>query len=215
MDPARSVTMSGRAQGETVVPLRTTSGKVAPVTHIRSTLVASSVQTLRARGLFDEYLGKLPKEMHATVLDAVAGSWMPLAVGMAHYAAADAIGLSSLEQFSNGRLVAERVQNTMLGTLVRAAKNIGVTPWMGLEQFQRMWDRVLLGGSGAVYRLGPKEARVEAHGNPLVKWAYFRNSWRGMFAGSGELFCKKLYATEVAAPAPTSHSPFVLRISWA
>jgi hypothetical protein len=165
--------------------------------------------------MFDAYLGKLPGDMHAPVLEAVAGSWIPLSVGIAHYAAADSLGLSSLEQFNNGREVAERVQNSMLGTLVRAAKAIGVTPWTGLEQFQRLWDRLLLGGAGAVYRLGPKEARVEAHGNPLVEGAYFRNAWRGMFAASGELFCEKLYVVEISAPKPGSTAPFVLRVAWA
>jgi hypothetical protein len=184
------------------------------VTHVRSTLIASSVQTLRARGLLDAYLAALPRDLHPTVLEAVAGSWLPLSVGMAHYAAADTLALSSIEQFNNGREVADRVQNSMLGTLVRAAKNMGVTPWTGLGMFQRMCDRMLFGGAGAVYKTGPKEARVEAHGIPLVRWAYFRNSWRGMFAGSGELFCTKLYVTELST-SPTSDVPFVMRIAWA
>jgi len=207
---------SSSTPGDVVVPLRTVGGKVPLVSQVRSTLIASSVLTLRGRGLFDQYIGKLAKEMHDPVLEAVAGSWMPLAVGLAHYAATDALGLSMLEQFNIGREVAERVQNSVLATLVRAAKTVGVTPWTGLEQFQRMWDRMLVGGSGAVYRLGPKEARVEAHGNPLVARSYFRNSWRGMFAGSGELFCRKLYVTEVSAPkAETPLAPFVMRIAWA
>jgi hypothetical protein len=185
------------------------------VTHVRSTLLASSLQTLRARGMLEAYLLKLPVEMHAPVLEAVAGSWIPLSVGAAHYAAAEALGLSPAEQLNNGREVATRVQNSMLGTLVRAAKAVGVTPWSGLEQFQRLWDRLLLGGAGAVYRLGPKEARVEAHGNPLVEGVYFRNAWRGMFAASGELFCQKLYVTEISGPKPGATVPFVLRIAWA
>ncbi len=197
------------------MPLRASAGRVAPVTHLRSTLLASSIQTLKARGLLEAYLEKLPRELHATLLGAVAGTWMPLEVGAAHYAAADALGLPANEIFDNGRAVAERVQNTMLGTLVRAAKRVGVTPWIGLEQFQRLWDRLLRGGSGAVYRTGPKEARVEAHGNPLVRWPYYRHSWRGMFAASGELFCKKFYVTEVSVPAPDSTAPFVMRVAWA
>jgi len=77
-----------------------------------------------------------------------------------------------------------------------------------------MWDRVMVGGSGAVYRIGPKEARVEAHGIPLVKWGYFRNSWRGMFACAGELFCEKLYVTDISPPGATSQGVFALRVAW-
>lgn len=185
------------------------------MTQIRSTLLAGSLQTLRAKGHFDAYIEALPKELHSQVLEVVAGSWMPIAIGMAHYSACEAIGLTPTEQFNNGREVSTRVQNTLLGLLARTAKTLGgVTPWTGLEQFQRMWDRVMLGGSGAVYRLGPKEARVEAHGNPLVQWPYFRNSWRGMFACAGELFCNKLYVTEVSPPGAANKGLFVLRIAW-
>jgi hypothetical protein len=185
------------------------------VTQIRSTLLAGSVQTLRAKGYFDLYRAALPNELHDGILQAVAGSWMPIEIGMAHYAACEAIGLTPLEQFNNGREVSLRVQNTMLGVLARTARTLGnVTPWTGLEHFQRMWDRVMCGGSGAVYRIGPKEARVEAHGNPLVQWAYFRNSWRGMFACAGELFCDKLYVTDISPAGAARQALFVLRIAW-
>ncbi len=199
-----------------MIPLRTVAGRVPQVTHVRSTLLLSSIQTLRAKGLFEAYLQKLPRALHAPVLEAVAGSWMPLATGMAHYEACDALGISTQEQFNNGREVAERVQNSMLATLVRAAKTMGVTPWTALENFQRMGDRMLQGGAYALYRLGPKEARVEAHGIALARWPYFRNSWRGMTTGSGELFCTKIYVSELSAPtAATSHAPFVMRVAWA
>jgi hypothetical protein len=190
-------------------------GRVPPVDHIRSTLVAGSVQTLRAKGYFEPYVAALPKEFHAAILEAVAGSWMPIEIGMAHYGACDALGLSPLEQFNNGREVSVRVQGTLLGLLARTAKSLGgVTPWLGLEQFQRMWDRVMSGGSGAVYRTGPKEARVESHGNPMVKWGYFRNSWRGMVACAGELFCEKLYVTDISPPGAVGRGLFVMRVAW-
>jgi hypothetical protein len=186
---------------------------LVPVTHVRSTLLASSVQILRAKNSFDAYLKALPAAHHATVLEAVIGSWIPLSVAVAHYTAANSLGLPMQEQFENGRVVAERIQNSLLGTLVRAAKGAGVTPWTGLAQFQRLWDRLLQGGSGAVYKLGPKEARVEAHGIALVSIPYFRNAWRGMLAGSGALFCGKMFVTEL--PQHTLKDSFVMRVAWA
>ena len=193
-----------------VVPRRS---PLVPVTHVRSTLLASSLQTLRSHGSFDAYLALLPAPHHTTVLEAVIGSGIPLSVAIAHYTAADSLGLSVHQQFENGRVVAERIQNSLLGTLVRAAKGAGVTPWTGLAQFQRLWDRLLQGGSGAVYQLGPKEARVEAHGVPLVGIPYFRNAWRGMIAGSGALFCNKIFVTELARH--TSKDSFAMRAAWA
>jgi hypothetical protein len=201
-----------RSVGEVVVALRTEGHRVPVVTQVRSTLLASSVRVLRAQGLLDRYLALLPSALHDPVLSAVAGSWMPLSIAMAHYGAADSLGLSTQEQFENGRRVADQIQNTMLGTVARAAKGAGVTPWVGLEYFQRLWDRIMVGGSGAVYRLGPKEARVECHGVPLVEYAYFRNAWRGMFAGSGALFCSRMFVTELPR---LRDAPFVLRVAWA
>jgi hypothetical protein len=200
---------------EVVVPLRAAStAAVPPVTHVRSTLLAASILSVRSRGHLDAYLTHLPPALHETVLQSVAGSWIPLDVAVAHYRAADRLGLRSDEQYELGRGVAERVQNSVLGTLGRVAKGAGVTPWIGLEYFQRLWDRVLLGGSVAVYRLGPKEARAEGYGIPtLAEIPYFRNSFRGMFAGSGLLFCNKMYIADLA--------PFVarrvigFRVAWA
>jgi hypothetical protein len=199
---------------EVVVPLRTSNaGSVAPATHVRSTLLLTSVRSLRARNLLEPYLSRLPADMHDIVLHAVAGAWLPIEVGLAHYGAADALGLRASEQFEIGQEVAERVQNTLLGTLVRVAKSAGVTPWVGLEYFQRLWDRVVLGGAAAVYRLGPKEARAEVYGIDLVQFAYFRNGWRGMIAGSGALFASRVFVTEL--PRYTTKSSTAFRISWA
>jgi hypothetical protein len=197
-----------------VVPLRVSSaGVVDPVVKVRSTLLASSVLGLRERGLIDPYLEALPTEAHSTILDTVTGQWLDVKFAMDHYRACDTLALTVDEQFACGWRTADRIQNSVLGTLVRVAKNAGVTPWTGLEQFQRLWDRLLLGGSAAVYRMGPKDARVEIHGVPMVQFAYFRNAWRGMFGGSGQLFANRLYINEIASYTTATRTAF--RISWA
>jgi hypothetical protein len=196
------------------VPLRTTGGRVSLVTHVRSTLIAGSLLGLRGRGYLDRYLAQLPKHLHDVILQNVAGDWLPLEIAIAHYRAADALGLSADEQFELGRTVADRIQNSLLGTLARVTKGAGVTPWIGLDYFQRLWDRMLQGGSAAVYGLGPKEARAEVHGLPhLPEIAYFRNGWRGMFAGSCALFCNKVYVTEVRGL--TTATTLGFRVAWA
>jgi len=175
-------------------------GQVEPVTQVRSTLVAASLLSLKSLGYVDRYLENLPAALHDTVLHAVAGTWLPVNVGVAHYTAVDALGLSVEQQLAMGRDVADKIQKSVLGTLVRMGKSAGVTPWMGLEYIPKLWGRVMVGGGMALYRLGPKEARVECHGAPdLARIAYFRNGFRGMFQGSGELFCSKLYVNDIRA----------------
>ncbi len=94
------------------------------------------------------------------------------------------------------------------------AKSAGVTPWMGLEYFPKLWQRTMIGGGVAVYRLGPKEARIECHGAPeLAELAYFRNGFRGMFTSSGALFCSRVYVHDLASFAIRKIVGF--RIAWA
>ena len=187
---------------------------VEPVTQLRSTLIAASILSLRSRGHLDAYLEILPPRFHADVLHAVAGMWLPLEVGLAHYRAAEALRLDGEEQSELGRGVAERIQNNLLGTLVRVAKGAGVTPWVGLEYLPKLWQRTVLGGGIAIYRLGPKEARVESHGMPeLSELSYFRNAYRGMFASSGQLFCSRIYVHDLAQF--TARRIIAFRIAWA
>lgn len=208
----------GRGQSaneETVIHLEASSrGTIEPVTHVRSTLVAASLLSLRSLGHTDAYLRLLPATLHDTILQTVAGMWLPIDVGVAHYRAADALGLSTDEQLDVGRGVAERVQNSLLGTLARVARGAGVTPWTALEYAPKLWSRVLQGGAVALYRLGPKEARFECHGAPdLAELRYFRNGFRGMFLGSGQLFCRKLYVHDLAVFSARKVIGF--QVSWA
>jgi len=184
------------------------------VSHVRSTQIAASVLALRAKGYFERYLERLPASSHEQVLHSVPGTWLPIEVGVAHYRAAEALGLSPEQQFEMGCGVAERIQNGLLGTLVRMAKSAGVTPWTGLAYMPRLWERTLIGGAVAIYRLGPKEVRVECHGAPdLAELAYFRNGFRGMFASSGALFCSKVYVHDLLSFSVRKVIGF--RIAWA
>ncbi len=200
---------------EVVIPLAlTAAGTVEPATLIRSTLLAASLMTLRSRGHFDRYLTKLPLPFHDPVLNSIAGSWLPIEVGVAHYRAANALALPLEELHEIGRIVAARIQDSLLGTLVRVARTAGVTPWTGIEYLPKLWARTISGGAIAVYRLGPKEARVECHGAPeLAAIDYFRQAFRGMFMGSGMLFCDRLYIHDLSRY--TARGIVGFRVAWA
>jgi len=206
--------MRSQLAAELIIPMATSAlGQVEPVTHVRSTLIAASLLSLKSFGHLDAYLKNLPVALHDTILHSVAGMWLPLNVGVAHYAAADALGLTVDQQLTMGREVADKIQKSVLGTLVRLAKGVGVTPWIGLEYMPKLWGRVMMGGGMALYRLGPKEARVECHGAPqLAALQYFRNGFRGMFMGSGQLFCSRLYVTDLRALAARGVAGF--QMSW-
>jgi hypothetical protein len=165
--------------------------------RFRSTWIISSHQTLRANGLFERYRAGLSVGSNDELLAIVAGVWLPMATARAHYEACDRIGLSLEEQLEMGRAVGGHAQGTVLGTLVKAAKGVGVTPWTIMPHFDRLWRRAVDGGASAVFRVGPKEARATFTGCELLDIAYFRNGLRGVLLRSGALFASKAYIHEL------------------
>ena len=117
---------------EVIVPFALPREKLPLATQVRSTLVASSLRSVRGHGFYDRYVALLDPGWRDAVLHAVAGVWLPLAAGVAHYKACDALGVSPAEQMEIGREVGDRIQGTFLASMVRVAKGAGVTPWDAL-----------------------------------------------------------------------------------
>ncbi len=196
---------------ELLVPFGPSRDQLA--TELRSTLLSTSLQTLKARALLDAYFEELPPEHHAAIKDLVAGVWMPIEVGMAHYRACDALGLTWEQIVAVGGEVGERVQGTVLGLMVRTAKTSGMSPWAGLRNCTLFYDRVFRGGGVSLVKIGPKEARVEVAGNPLCAIPYFRQGLRAVTVTGAQLFCAKAYSQEL--PRYTNSTSLGFRLSWA
>lgn len=199
---------------DVVVPLRSPRDSVGVAVQVRSTLLLSSLQSLRARGLHDRYLACLAPTMRAPLAEVVAGVWMPMEVGVAHYRAIDAMALPQDAQEAMGQDVNERVQGSVLGVIARAAKNAGATPWGVIPQMPRMYDRMFQGGGGVeARRLGPKDALIEIVGLPLLDVPYLRGAFRGAFASGLAPFCQRAYVTLAPGAAATGCAAY--RLSWA
>src|SRR5580704_8119876 len=187
--------------------------EVARAKHIRSTLVTSSLNALRRRGYIARYETLVPPAHKEILLSCVAGAWLPMELGVAHYETCTALDLPAAEVYEIGMDVSVQVQATFLGTLAKMARSAGVTPWTGLSQFPRLWDRVLDGGGVAVYRLGPKEARIEIVSLPLVDIPYFRTAFRGFIAAGCGIFASKVYGKELPSVRGSGRTQY--RMSWA
>ena len=48
-------------------------------------------------------------------------------------------------------------------------------------------DRLLFGATVALYRVGPKDARLEIHGACIAEFDYVRAGWAGMIEGGLDL----------------------------
>jgi hypothetical protein len=208
LEPFSSMTL----QEEIVVPLSAPRERIQPISQIRSTLLTSSLKSIYDRDLGDRYFALLPARYHGAVRACIAGVWLPIDLGLAHYEACDALALSEQEQLAIGQEVGMKIQGTFLGTMLKLTKAAGVTPWLPLAQYQRLWDRLMVGGGVIVTRLGPKEARLEFVNVQLARVPYFRTAFRGVNLAGSELFCKKGYAEEIKKLCSPVSLGF--RLSW-
>jgi hypothetical protein len=181
---------------------------------VRSTLLVASFRTVQEMGRETDYLRALPREHHAAIVDAVAGTWVGLEAALAHYEAFESLDLSTDAQVDVGRAIGQRIRETLFGAmLVGLSKSVGATPWTVIPTVPRLWPRIFDGSSIGIWKLGPKEARLDVEGMPVIDVRYFRNALRGHIMGMLDLFCTRTYVTSVNGQfAPGAHS---LRVQWA
>jgi hypothetical protein len=182
------------------------------VTQIRSTLLSASLQGIRSMGWEERYLAALPPALHSEMSTLTAGFWVPISLGLAHYGACDAMGLTAAEMNTIGEEVSLRTQKTFVGTLGRAVTEAGFTPWHLLGHTHRIWGRMVDGADTRVTRLGPKEAVVTLVSCPLVELLYFRVGLTAYYRALARLFCRVAYTRE--APEGRKNEAFAFRISW-
>jgi hypothetical protein len=198
---------------EILVPFPEPLAKMRPAAEVRSTLLASSMQSLRERGLFERYAQLLEPEHRSIILDCAIGQWFPIEVGFAHYRACDRLGLSNEEQVQIGVDVSKRIHDTFLGVVAKMARGIGVTPWTLLSKSNLLFGRLFRGGGGTqISKYGPKEAGLEIARLPLLDIPYFRNGLRGIYLAGIRLTCDTAHVrvTDVRSP----REMMKLRISW-
>lgn len=208
--------MSDREGGEEViVELDVPLHAVPALSAVRSTIILSSIASIRAAGYFDAYRASLSAEHAPAVLDCVAGTWVALAAARAHYDACEALGLAPSVQYEIGVGTGKRAQGTLLGTTARLAKNVaGATPWTLIAYVGRFWSRAFLGSGIRVVKTGPKDARLEVVRHPLIQSVpYYRHSFRGFCTSLFEMFCLKMWFREQRVRPEDAVATF--RAQWA
>ncbi len=160
------------------------------VTEVRGSLIVSSLATLRDLTLYDRYSALIDRSVLAKLQFAIASTWLPIELAMAHYAACDALELNEIQMKNIGEHVSEKLVNTFWGAALREARKVGAAvPYdIALRQYGSMWERVFRGGSSVVEELGRKDARILARGLPMVRYRYFRVGYLGLIRGAALMF---------------------------
>jgi hypothetical protein len=188
--------------------------QLEPTTKFKTTWLVSSQTALHERGDFERYWARVPEEHRETLSSPVVGGWAPIEAAAAHYRACDELGFTTAEQVAIGHAVTDRLNHTLLANAIRLASHAGADVWTVLGLFNRFWERMFVGGGGIIYKLGPKESRLEVLGCRLADIPYFRYGLQGVLQGIGGLFCTKLYVSEVRSAAEGSPLRIVYRGSW-
>jgi hypothetical protein len=185
--------------------------QIAPVTHMRSTLVQMSLAGLRERGHFELWRERLEPAVRAEILESVGPQWLTVDLAFAHYTACDSLGLAQQEIEALGGMAGERMRNTFLGNILRMGNQIGITPFTPVPHVARAWPRGFQGGSLQVAKLGPKDCEFEVRGLSLGRIPYFREAYVGLLREAVRLFgARKSYAKV------TRHlsDNFAIMVSW-
>jgi hypothetical protein len=182
-------------------------------THVRSTLIVSSIQTLRLHGHLDAYLVHVEPAQRDALLSLIAGAWIPIDLGLAHYRAAQKLGLDAKAIDAIGAEVGERINKSVLSLVVKMSREAGVTPWTALSKAHRLRELTWRGSDLAVWKLGPKDARLDWLGIPYASVPYYVTSYGGFLRGLIQLFCTKAYTRLVADHSTATSLSY--RISWA
>jgi hypothetical protein len=195
--PDGSAPSDTRASGESIVPHRLPRLQVPIGTQTRGTVILSSLRALRKRGHEERYLALLGREHHPTVAAITAVSWLPMEFAFAHYDACDRLALdrNTIDEigFQGGRFV----NDTVFATIVKVTRTAGLTPWFPLANSPRFLARTWQGGSVAVWKLGPKEARVEWIQLPLLRIPYYRVAFCAFMRGILSAYADTVYVREI------------------
>jgi hypothetical protein len=186
--------------------------RIMPVRHVRSTVLLASIEGVRQAGRLEDYRRLVPVAHHQALFESVAGSWLPVEAGRAHYLACDQLGIPTIQQVQMGARTAERTGESMVGTVMRLAKQAGATPVLYFTQFQRLWARAYDGGAIAVYKTGPKDARLDVISFSLCESPFYRNALRGWVQGLAALFSTRVYLRE--APQPDGADSVAYVAQW-
>jgi hypothetical protein len=184
-----------------------------PTTTIRSTVLQSSIASLRQRGHFERWLTLVDPAHRETIVESLAPSWMPIEVAIAHYAACEALDLPNSEQVAMGEAVGDRIQGSFLTTLMKSARAAGYNPLVLLSQFDRLYARLFQGGSVQLTQTGPKDAEIEVRGMQTTRFPYFRIAFTGVVR-AGIVFSGVRVGYVKQGNSSTASDTLVMHASW-
>jgi hypothetical protein len=189
--------------------------RVAPMRHVRGTLLIGSIATLRENGYFDGYSRVVRPDVLATIQASVSAMWIPIDIAVAHFEACDSLGISAESAAQLGRSTFARTRGLLMGTATAIARHAGASPLTLAPHLGRFWNRAYDGGAVQVLKKGPKEMQMEVQQCALAGFRYYRSALRGLATAVYELVAEKVYMSE--RPSSRQGPPgttLAFRVQW-
>jgi hypothetical protein len=182
---------------------------------IRGSMLIASLRLLKDSGHYPTYEAMLPSEHRDAMVQALAGSWLPIDLWKIHFDTVDGLDLSDAQLSRMGAAVGARIFDSLFGTVVRAARQAGAEAgiWLGFRQADRIWTRIFQGGGVSVIQTGPKDAIVEVSGLPIAGSRFFRVAFSAFVRGAMMLVAKSCFVKPVVARRPHPDS-LAVSVSW-
>jgi hypothetical protein len=181
-------------------------------THVRSTLLQTSLRMVKSIGSYERWLASVDPLHRDMIIESVAPTWLPIEVGLAHYLACDTFGLDDPALDQIGQTVGEQLQSTWLSAATKMLRTAGITSQAAVR-FGRFWPRICQGGGLQIALLGPKELNIALCDAVLPRSRYFRGTFVGnvrvafKLLGTGVLYVKPL-------PYDEKNDRFTVRVSY-
>ena len=184
------------------------------VTHVRGGVIVQSLASIRHAGLYDSYLSRLDPQHRDHILYAIAASWIPVDVGMAHLNALDQLDLSASQAATSGASVGREFGTLVYSAVMKATRSVGANAgWFMLKQCDRLLPRVYTGGGCTLIQTGPKDALLELHGMTMARSSFFRTSHQAYMTALGRLMGTGAYVRPARPRDGTPHS-MATAFSW-
>lgn len=152
-----------------------------PASHIRGTIIVSSVLRLRAWEREESYLSSVPPVLRDEVLSTAPNSWVPMSVAVPHYEAVQCALPDEADQVEWGRQGADCVHKAYVITILREIRVTGlISPELALRHLRPAWRRVFQGSSIHAEKRGLTRAVLTVEGLELLELPLFRRSMQGL-----------------------------------
>lgn len=186
---------------------------IVRASSIRSTLLQGSLRALKENHMYERWLAVVDPAQREAIIEAIAPSWLPIEIGLAHYRACDQLGVEQAEVVRIGESVGMRLQSTLLGVGAKLIHASGMSRSAVVQTFEKLWPRLFVGGSLQLELLGPKDLVIEVRAGVVPRSDWFRGAFTGSVKAAGNMMgFQSVYAKQVLYNAAKDR--FAVQMSW-